>query len=107
MIQDGRGEYEPGQWMVHYDPVSRILTVAITIQKLRVEVAENIVVGGSHDTFVGEVPPAGQAWHAVWTSFPKYQASTDGGQTFVPLEAPDEYGLEQNVIFEKIVESNP
>ena len=101
MINDGQGTFEPGPWAVHCDAESRTLTVHIEIQRLRVEVVTSLVTGRSRDTFVGTVSPDGKTWDVVWTSFPDYVASTDGGQTSVPL-GTDEYGIEHQLIFEKV-----
>ncbi len=103
MVNDGQGRFEPGPWALVYDPASRLLTIHIEIKELRVEVASNLITGKSRDTFVGSITPDGNTWAVVWTAFPDYQASTDGGATAKPLNT-DEYGIEHQLVFDKVPE---
>lgn len=95
-----QGVFTPGPWTVHYVPGSRELTVRITMDHVRVEMAGNIVEGSSTDVFVGPVDPAGQTWRTQWTTFTQYVART-ADHASVNLSTDPTYGETKPLIFEK------
>jgi hypothetical protein len=92
--------FTPGSWTVHYAPDTRELTVRITMDHVRVEMAGNIVEGSSTDVFFGRVDPTGQTWQAQWTTFTRYTAHTPDN-TSVNLSTDPTNGETRPLVFEK------
>jgi hypothetical protein len=95
-----QGVFTPGPWTVHYVPSTRELTVKITMDHVRVEMAGNIVEGSSTDVFVGPLDPAGQTWRTQWTTFTRYIARTPDNAS-VNLSTDPTYGETKPLVFEK------
>ncbi len=103
MKMGGKGVFEPGEWMVHYAPAGRELTVKISLKNFYVELGKGVVEGKSTDIFVGPISQDGQGWLADWTSFPVYTAHTPEYPNFPMYEDPNQ-GLTYSLIFEKVQE---
>lgn len=97
----GKGVYEPGQWMVHYIPANRELTVKISLENFRAELGEDILEGKSTDVLSGKVSEDGKVWLVDWTSFPDYVARTKKYPEFRMTEDPN-YGITDSVTFRKV-----
>jgi hypothetical protein len=92
--------FTPGSWTVHYVPDTRELTVRITMNHVRVEMAGNIVEGSSTDVFFGPIDSTGHTWRAQWTTFTQYVAHTPDNAS-VNLSTDPTYGETKPLIFEK------
>jgi hypothetical protein len=100
MKMGGEGVYEPGEWLVDYDPNTRELTVEVSLKNFRIQIGDSIVEGKGTDIFTGKVSENGKDWLVTWNSFPQYKAHTP--------EYPDynmavdlDYGNVAEMIFEK------
>jgi hypothetical protein len=92
--------FTPGPWTVHYVPSTRELTVRITMDHVRVEMAGNLLEGSSTDTFVGSVAPTNRTWQTQWTTFARYVAHTpDGAAT--DLSTDPTYGETKTLVFDR------
>jgi hypothetical protein len=98
--------FTPGLCVVHYAPSTRELTVEITMDHVRVEMAGNLVEGSSRDTFVGPITLAGRTWQAQWTTFTRYLARTPDKASF-DLSTDPTYGETKPLIFEKTEAVSP
>jgi len=92
--------FTPGPWATHYDPALRMLTVKITMDRVRVPMGDNILEGSSTDIFTGVVSPAMDAWQAEWTTFTDYTARTPAGAS-TELSTDKTYGQAQPLVFTK------
>jgi hypothetical protein len=92
--------FTPGQWTVHYVPSTRELTVSVTMDHVRVEMAGNILEGSSTDTFVGPIASTNRTWQAQWTTFTRYVAHTPDNAS-VNLSTDPTYGETKSLTFEK------
>jgi hypothetical protein len=99
----GQAIFTPGPWVVHYAPGTGELTVEITMDHVRVEMAGNILEGSSTDTFVGPLAPTERTWRAQWTIFTRYRAHTPANRV-VDLSTDPTYGETKPVIFERTAE---
>lgn len=97
----GKGIFEPGQWMVHYAPAGRELTVKISLKNFYVELGKGVLEGKSTDVFAGPVSQDGQVWQVDWVSFPYYIAHTAKYPHFEMFEDPN-YGISNSLVFEKV-----
>jgi hypothetical protein len=98
--------FTPGLWTVLYAPSTRELTVKITMDHVRVEMAGNIVEGTSTDTFVGPIASTGRTWQTQWTTFTQYVAHTPDN-TSVNLSTDPTYGETKPLIFDKAADPTP
>lgn len=98
--------FTPGLWTVHYLPRTRELTVRITMDHVRVEMAGNILEGSSTDVFVGPVDPTERLWQTQWTTFTRYAAHTPENKSFDLSTDPAE-GETRPLIFEKTEAAGP
>ena len=98
--------FTPGLWTVLYAPSTRELTVKISMDHVRVEMAGNIVEGASTDTFVGPITSTGRTWQAQWTTFTHYVAHTPDN-TSVNLSTDPTYGETKPLIFDKAADPTP
>jgi hypothetical protein len=98
--------FTPGRWTVLYTPSTRELTVKITMDHVRVEMAGNIVEGTSTDTFVGPIAATGRTWQAQWTTFTQYVAHTPDNASF-NLSTDPTYGETKPLIFDKAADPTP
>jgi hypothetical protein len=92
--------FTPGPWLVHYAPSTRELTVRITMDHVRVEMAGNVVEGSSTDTFVGPVASTGHTWQTQWTTFTRYVGRSPERAAF-DLSTDPTYGETRPLTFEK------
>ena len=76
MKMNGEGVFEPGKWLVDYDPNTRELTVQVSLKRFRAQLGDGVLEGKSTDIFVGPVSENGKAWQVVWTSFGDYTVHT-------------------------------
>ncbi len=102
MKRGGKGIYKPGQWLVHYIPTSRELTVKISLENFHAELGNDILEGKSTDIFIGKVSEDGKVWLVDWTSFPDYTAHTAKYPDFKMYEDPN-YVVPKALVFEKVV----
>lgn len=98
--------FTPGLWTVFYAPSTRELTVKISMDHVRVEMAGNIVEGTSTDTFVGPIASTGRTWQAQWTTFTQYVAHTPDNASF-NLSTDPTYGETKPLIFDKAADPTP
>jgi len=98
--------FTPGPWTVLYAPSTRELTVKITMDHVRVEMAGNIVEGTSTDTFVGPIASTGRTWQAQWTTFTQYVAHTPDNASFNLSTDPTD-GETRLLIFDKAANPTP
>jgi len=103
MKMGGKGVFKPGEWMVHYVPAGRELTVKISLKNFYVELGESVLEGKSTDIFAGPISQDGKVWQVDWTSFPYYVARTAEHPSFIMSEDTD-YGISKILIFEKVTE---
>ncbi|UCE99841.1 MAG: hypothetical protein JSV82_01895 [Planctomycetota bacterium] len=99
---DGKGVFEPGEWLVHYIPATRELTVKIILKHFNMEMGDSILEGSITDVFVGEVDEGANVWQAEWTSFTKITGHTPEYPT-MDLSGDPVYGVTESLIFEKFV----
>ncbi len=92
--------FTPGPWVVHYDAGTRILTVKIAMDHLRVPMGVNVLEGSSTDVFSGPVSASTDTWQVQWTAFTRYTAHTDENQS-VDLSTDKTYGETQSLVFTK------
>lgn len=97
----GKGVYEPGQWLVHYVPISRELTVKISLKNLRAEFGGDVLEGKSTDILSGKVSEDDNVWPVEWTSFPDYIARTKKYPEFRMTGDPN-YGITYSMTFKKV-----
>jgi len=102
MRKGGKGIFEPGQWLVHYDPASRELTLQISLKHFHAELGKDVLEGKCTDIFVGQISKDGKVWPVVWTAFPDYTAHTAKYPNY-KLDTDLEYGMSKALIFEKVL----
>jgi len=100
-ITGGKGIYEPGEWLVHYIPADRELTVKISLSNFYTELGNDILEGQNADVFVGEIDEEGNIWETNWTSFFDYTAHTAKNPNFKMSSDPN-YGHRKNLVFKKV-----
>ncbi len=100
MRKGGKGIFEPGNWLVHYDPAGRELTVEISLKHFHAELGKDVLEGKCTDIFVGQISKDGKVWPVVWTAFPDYTAHTAERPNY-KLPTDLEYGISKNLVFEK------
>jgi hypothetical protein len=98
--------FTPGPWLVHYESDTRVLTVKITLDHVRLEMAGNILEGSSTDVFAGPISPAGDTWQAQWTTFTHYTAHTPESTSF-DLSTDPVYGETKPLVFQKTTGPQP
>jgi hypothetical protein len=96
----GQGTFEPGKWTVYYEPAMKQLTVKITMNHVRVEMAGNVLEGKSTDTFSGPISGPDGIWQAHWSAFTQYKVRTDQGDE-TDLSTDPTYGETQALVFRK------
>ena len=96
--------FTPGPWAVHYEPATRLLTVKITMDHVRVPMGVNLVEGSSTDIFSGFVSPAGDTWQVQWTAFTQYTARLADGNS-VDLSTDKTYGETMSLVFTKTTDT--
>ena len=101
MREGGKGIYEPGEWLVHYIPAERELTVKISLSNFYTELGNDILEGQNADVFVGEIDEEGNIWETNWTSFFDYTAHTAKNPNFKMSSDPN-YGHRKNLVFKKV-----
>jgi hypothetical protein len=92
--------FTPGTWMVHYIPSTTELTLRITMDHVRVEMAGDTLEGSSTDTFVGPISSTDGIWRAQWTTFTRYVAHTPDNASF-NLSTDPTYGETTPLTFAK------
>ena len=103
MKMGGKGIFEPGEWMVHYAPAGRELTVKISLKNFYIELGKDVLEGESKDIFTGPISQDSKFWQVDWTSFPDYVAHTAEYPDFQMSEDPN-YGISKTLIFERVTE---
>jgi hypothetical protein len=103
-IAGGKGIFEPGQWVVHYLPGTRDLTLKITMNHVHVEMGDNVIDGRSTDTFLGTVSLDERLWPVLWTTFSHYTTHTTANPTGEISTNPDN-GETKPLVFRKIKDS--
>ncbi len=98
--------FTPGLWTVHYLPSTRELTVRITMDYVRVEMAGNILEGSSTDVFAGPVAPNDHTWETQWTTFTRYTAHASDNSSF-DLSTDPTNGETRPLVFEKTEAASP
>lgn len=98
----GKGVFEPGDWLVHYAPTSRELTVKISLKNFYAELGKDILEGKSTDIFVGSISEDGKVWQVDWVGFPDYVAHTAEHPHFEMSVDPN-YGITYTLTFEKVI----
>jgi hypothetical protein len=98
--------FTPGLWTVHYAPITRELTVKITMDHVRVEMAGNILEGSSTDTFVGPISPEDGLWQVQWTTFTRYAARTPESTSF-DMSTDPTYGEARPLTFKRASDGKP
>jgi hypothetical protein len=102
----GKGFFEPGQWLVHYSPESRALTVEVTLKRFYTEwgtgPGKGILEGKARDVLVGEIAEDGELWQADWNSFPEYIVTTNIYKDHKLVSDPNK-SFQGRLIFEKVV----
>jgi hypothetical protein len=101
ILQTRAGEqsvFTPGPWAVDYDPATRILTVKIAMEHVRVPMGPSILEGSSTDVFSGVVSPTMDTWQVQWTTFTEYTAQTAEGKA-MDLSTDRTYGEAQPLVF--------
>ncbi len=101
IIKGGKGIFEPGEWIVHYIPADRELTVKISLSNFYTELGDDVLEGKSTDVFVGEIDEEGNIWETNWTSFFDYTAHTAKNPNFKMSSDPN-YGHRKNLVFKKV-----
>jgi len=99
MKKGGEAIYEPGEWMVHYNPANRELTVAISLSNFYTELGDDVLEGKSDDLFVGKINEEGNIWETNWTSFYDYTAHT---LEYPQVRMHPEHGESRTLVFEKV-----
>ena len=99
LIEGGEGVYDPGQWTVQYSPTTRELIVNVVMERIRLQVGEQILDGESTDTLMGTISEDGKTWTADWHSFPRYTAYTPDP---MPLINKDKFNPQATLIFTKV-----
>jgi hypothetical protein len=99
----GEAVFDPGPWTVHYVPSTRELTIKITMDYVRVEMAGNTLEGNSTDVFSGALSPAEGIWQAEWTTFTDYTARTPDHEV-IDLSTDPIYGETKHLTFQKVQE---
>ncbi|MCK4751951.1 MAG: hypothetical protein KAS75_00795 [Planctomycetes bacterium] len=103
LAQGGQGVFEPGKWMVSYDPSSRELTVKIFIKHLRMEMTNQVLEGKSTNIFIGKIDDKGSTWYVDWTGFPDYTVHTPEHPNFkLSKDMENSHGRQAALIFEKV-----
>ncbi len=101
MLNDGQSIFEPGEWLVDYDPNSRVLTVEVSLKHINIQMGGHVVLEGkSLDVFIGPVSENGKAWQVAWYDYPDYKAHTSEVSD-ANLSVDTDYGFEETVVFEK------
>lgn len=99
---DKEGVFEPGEWIAHYDPSDRVLTVRISIKHFRIGLGPDIVVEGDRwDVFVGPVSEDGKTWLTERTSFTDYISHTPEHPYFRIAEEQN-LPVTTTLLFEKV-----
>lgn len=97
----GQGTFDPGTWLVHYEPATQQLTVKIVMDYVHIEMAGNVLEGRSIDTFSGPILAADGLWQVQWAAFTQYQVRTAQGDN-ADLSTDSTYGQTQSLTFQKV-----
>jgi hypothetical protein len=97
----GKSVFEPGQWIVHYVPQSRQLTVNIVLDHVRIDMAGTILEGDSADLFSGAIQPDDGVWQVQWTTFSHYTIQAPG-EPVKELSTDETYGETKALTFQKV-----
>jgi len=101
MKESGEGVFEPGEWIVKYDPNTSEMLVQIGIKHFKARKGDDIIEGSSKDTFIGPVDPNGMLWEADWISIPEYFVSTDKYKNYsLPIDENEFF--RGKVMFKKV-----
>jgi len=103
-MKDGsKTVYTPGDWLVHYSPEDRELTVEIVLGYFRVPMGPTILIEGrSTDIFAGPVSEDGTRWKAQWFSESRFLINTNKYKNHELTEGPL---LKKTIVFKKVAES--
>ena len=101
MLNGGQGIFEPGEWLVDYDPNTRELTVAVSLKRVRADVGGGVLEGTSRDILVGKVAESGDYWSVLWTRDLEFTAHTKELPN-AKLPGDPNGGDRTPVIFEKV-----
>ena len=95
----GKCIYEPGPWLVQYNPETGELFVEITIKHYYIEMAGGAMEGRISDELIGVVSEG--KWEADWINFPEYTVFLPE-----PHKLPTDSGgyFKKTLIFEKVPE---
>ena len=85
----GEGVYEPGTWIVQYDPEDRSLNVEVVIKAFRAELGDDILEGTTIDYLFGTVSEDCTEWRVDWFADSKYTAHTAKGTTEIGAKPED------------------
>lgn len=97
----GEGSFEPGEWIVHYVPRSKQLTVNIALDHVRIDMGATILEGHSTDIFSGAIQPESGVWQVRWTAFSHYTIQASG-QPVKELSTDPTYGETKALTFTKV-----
>jgi len=92
--------FTPGPWAVHYDPATRMLTIKVTMDHVRVPASPDLIEGSSTDVLCGEVSPSMDTWQVEWTMFTNYAITTANGKS-TDLSTDKTDGETQSLVFTK------
>jgi hypothetical protein len=106
MLNGGEGVFEPGKWLVDYDPHTRELTIEVSLKDFELQMGGKVVLEGtSRDIFVGKVSESGDYWNSVWTRDEEFTAHT---KDFPNYKLPGDPNADEviPVVFEKVKNKN-
>jgi hypothetical protein len=103
MKMGGKGIFEPGDWMVHYNTAKEELTVKISLKHFYVELGKGTLDGKATDIFAGPISQEDNVWLADWNGFPEYTAHTSEHPDFILTDGSG-FGMTKSLVFEKVDE---
>ncbi|MFA6176063.1 MAG: hypothetical protein WC765_05745 [Phycisphaerae bacterium] len=101
MKMDGQSIYEPGKWVVDYEPTTNILTVEIDLKSFYLEIGTGTVEGSCSDIFTGPISENKLIWRVNWVTFLNAMAHTPENPS-TDLSSDPIYGESQDIIFNKV-----
>lgn len=98
----GQASYEPGLWMVDYDPETRILRVEINILQFYHEIQTDVLMGDSRDILIGKVSEDYKSWEVDWYNGGLLLAIILGEPK--EMESIEEPEFRKSLVFNKVLE---
>ena len=95
----GKGVFEPGQWLVHYTPETRELTVKVVIEYFHQDIGDAAIGGNSTDILAGTVSKNGTLWWVEWFTVARYVAYMPEPKEFENMKEPR---FRNSLVFEKV-----